>query len=174
VSGVSSVRCDEARVEAPYHFRACALSDSRKGNMRVLFSGTSCFWLSRDAVLLARELGAAWATPEHIPVRGEEGCWIDDDRDEEYSFPDLVPRHDPVLLELHARLGDAMSTGARVLVAEIPDDVTYSISSYNSEWIAEVHRIWGAEYLEGVLSQTVYCFSKNSTYEELQQRYNLR
>jgi hypothetical protein len=142
--------------------------------MRVLFSASCDLWLTREAVLLARELGATWASVEHMPVRGEPDCWIDesDDREETYSLPSHLPRHDPVLGAVFDRIGAALSPD-RVVVADIPDDVVYSVSSYNSESIAEVHRVWHTHAPEGSLSETVYCFSKDSTFEELRRRYSL-
>lgn len=139
--------------------------------MRVVFSGSCSLWLTREAVLLARELGAAWATCKHIPILGEENCWLKGrTRDETYGLPSLVPRHDPVLLALHERLGAAMSDDP-VFVADVPDEVVYSVSSYNNEDIVEVHRMWNHYAPEGAMSETVYCFSKDTTFEELQRRY---
>lgn len=75
-----------------------------------------------------------------------------------------------MLIALHDRLGEAMSP-CGVHVANVPDDVTYSVSSYNAEWIAEVHRTWSVHETDGTVSETVYCFSLDSTFEELMQRY---
>lgn len=142
--------------------------------MRVVFSASCTLWLTRGAVLLARELGAAWASPEHIPVLGEDGCWLDGRSPHEtegYPLPSLLPRHDPVLVALFDRLGGAMSP-QRALCVEIPDDVVYSVSSHTSEWIDEVHRVWSVHSPEGVPSEpTCYSFSKDSTFEELMRRY---
>jgi hypothetical protein len=142
--------------------------------MRVVFSTSCSLWLTREAVLLARELGAAWASLEFIPVLGEEGCWLDElnPREEEgYSLPSRLPRHDPVLVALFDRLGSAMAPD-RAVCLEIPDDVIYSVKSYNSEWIDEVHRIWSVNSPEGASSDSVdFCFSKDSTFEELERRY---
>lgn len=141
--------------------------------MRVLFSGSSSFWVTREAVVLARELGAAWASVDLMPIRGEPDCWIEegDDREEMYSLSHLVPRHDPMLLSLYERMGDAMVPFGRVHVSDVPDDLVYSVSSYSGEWIDEVHRMWTVQEPDGVQSETVYCYSKETTFEELFRRY---
>lgn len=140
--------------------------------MRVLISGSSSFWLSREAVLLARELGAAWATPDLMPIKGEENCWIHgrrEDYEEGYSIPNELPRHDPLLLEVFDRLGREATGGPMCRIHEvwIPDDVTYFISSYCAEWVAEQHRVWDARDPEGHLagSPTNMVFSLDSLYQ---------
>lgn len=117
--------------------------------MRALISSCSSFWLSREAVLRARELGASWASAEHMPVLGEPGCWLERSprRDEGYSLPDGLPRHDPLLLQVYDELGGSSMSGFEgetVECVEIPDDVTYFVDSYCSEWISEQHRTWGS------------------------------
>jgi hypothetical protein len=117
--------------------------------MRVLISSSCSFALSREAVLRARELDASWSFPDHITVKGEEGCWLNDDkyeRGEYYYLDHLVPRHDPVLLQLFDELGQKMSgQDYEVHALEIPDDVEYFVGSYLAEWIAEAHRTWSSE-----------------------------
>lgn len=117
--------------------------------MRALISSCSSLWLSREAVLRARELGAAWASVAHMPVLGEEGCWLERSprRDEGYSPPNGVPRHDPVLLQVYDELGGGRMAGFEgetIECVEIPDDVTYFVDSYCAEWISEQHRTWSA------------------------------
>lgn len=121
--------------------------------VRVLVSSRCNFWLSRKAVERARELDAAWAFPDHIPLVGEPEHFASDEDDLEqwedtYALPPEVPRHDPALLQVFDELGsDGMVGGDRGSRAEIhcltiPDDVTYYVDSYCSEWIAEQHRCW--------------------------------
>jgi len=115
--------------------------------MRVLISSSCSFWISREAVLRARELDASWAFPDHITIKGEEGCWLNDDkyeREEHYSLDHLVPRHDPILLQVFEELGSRMcgEDGDEIHAIEIPDDVEYFVGSYLGEWIAEAHRMW--------------------------------
>lgn len=115
--------------------------------MRVLVSSVSSFWLSREAVLRARELDAPWAVPDHVPVLGETGCWLDGSLEtrEMYPLPSDVPRHDPVLLQVFDELGGERMAGysnSTVECLDVPDDVTYFINSYVSEWVAEEHRTW--------------------------------
>lgn len=102
-------------------------------------------WISRKAVLRARELDASWAFPDHIAIKGEPDCWCDGDRDEYYSLPSGLPRHDPILLQVYDDLGaEEMGgfPGERVCDIEIPNDITYYVASYIGEWIAEEHRQW--------------------------------
>jgi len=113
--------------------------------MRVLISSVCSFWLSRQAVLRARELGAAWAVPEEIALLGEEQHhefgpdWRDLVRSEEgrysrfhgdeeeflrwedchYNLPSEVPRHDPVLLQVFDEMGGEAMEGS---MREHPDD----------------------------------------------------
>lgn len=120
--------------------------------MRVLVSSICNFWMTRRAVERARELDAAWAFPDYMPLVGEaehfatgseedgEGHWEDT-----YSLPDAVPRHDPILLQVFDELGSegmAGGDGDEVFCLEIPDDVVYYVDSYCSEWISEQHRRW--------------------------------
>jgi hypothetical protein len=55
-----------------------------------------------------------------------------------------IPRHDPLLLECLAALGDDANGGsAKLKVVDIPDDVEYTVEEYDGiEHIAEVHRTW--------------------------------
>jgi hypothetical protein len=121
--------------------------------MRVLISSVSSFWLSREAVLRARELDAAWAFPDHLSVLGEPECHIDEeDRPEGYMIPSGLPRHDPLLLRVFDEIGGRRMSGwddATVECVEIPDDVVYYVDSYCAEWISEQHRQWGVH--EGIM-----------------------
>lgn len=118
--------------------------------MRLLLSHSCSFWMSREAVLRARELGAAWASIEEMPVKGEEGCWLNErDREEHYSLDHLVPRNDEVLLQVFDELGGARMNGDEdygdIYEVHVPDDLHYFVGSYLGEWIAEAHRTWSAE-----------------------------
>jgi hypothetical protein len=118
--------------------------------MRVLISSSCSFWLSREAVLRARELDASWAFPDHIAIKGEEGSWLNDEkyqREEQYSLDHRVPRHDPILLQVFDELGQRMSAdeGSEIKCVEVPDDLEYFVGSYLGEWIAEAHRTWTAD-----------------------------
>ena len=118
--------------------------------MRVLLSNSCSFAISREAVLRARELDASWAFPDHIKIKGEEGCWLNDDkyeREEYYYLDAKVPRHDPVLLQVFDELGSKMDGNHdyEIGAIEIPDDVEYFVGSYLAEWIAEAHRTWGSD-----------------------------
>lgn len=120
--------------------------------MRVLISHDCGLWLSRKAVLRARELGAEWASTEHMPLVDEPNHFAyGEDRkaqlqeDSGYWISQYVPRHDPILLQVFDELGSEgmvtkEHTGAGVV--EIPDDVKYFIGSYVGEWVAEAHRTW--------------------------------
>ena len=114
--------------------------------MRVLISSSCSFWISREAVLRARELDASWAFPDHIRLKGEEGSWLNDrdHHEEHYSLDHLVPRHDPLLLQVFDELGSKMNgdAGYEIKCVDIPDDVEYFVGSYLGEWIAEAHRTW--------------------------------
>lgn len=116
--------------------------------MRVLISSVSSFWLSREAVLRARELDAKWAFPDYIGLLGEPECVLDEgDRPEGYSLPTGLPRHDSVLLRVFDELGGQRMSGweedATIDCVETPDDVSYYVDSYCAEWISEQHRQWG-------------------------------
>lgn len=151
--------------------------------MRVIISSTTGLWLSRKAVLRARELKASWADAEHTPIVGEKGHFAtDNERSEKeyywdrHSFPSHLPRHDPILLQLFDELGQEMVPaedsveGDRVLCLDIPDDVEYSVGSYVGEWIAEKHRVWDEETpMEGRLSDWIV-FSKSTTFDEIEAR----
>ena len=127
--------------------------------MRVLISQTGSFRLSREALLRARELGAEWATTEHMPLVEEPGHYAYGASSQEtqlakdigYSLSSLVPRHDPVLLQVFDELGPQRMTGQNfeidggMEVALVPDDVTYFIGSYIAEWVAEAHRTWSEQ-----------------------------
>lgn len=123
--------------------------------MRVLLSRDCYLWLSREAVLRARELGATWASSENIPLVDEPGhhAYGDDEKtqryeDRGYSLKNTVPRHDPVLLQVFDELGSEGMVGPDhdgVETVEVPDYVHYFIGSYLGEWVAEAHRIWTLE-----------------------------
>ena len=138
--------------------------------MRVLISSSCSFWVSREAVLRARELGASWAFPDYIPLKGEEGCWLDDcDREEYYSFDSRVPRHDPTLLQVFDELGERMvgDMGSGIHCIEIPDDVEYFVGSYVGEWIAEAHRTWADDTGSGGEPGGGPVFTKDSKFLDL-------
>jgi hypothetical protein len=120
--------------------------------MRVLVSSICNFWMTRKAVERARELDAAWAFPDSMPLVGEPEHFASGDEEDKnerwedtYSLPSQVPRHDPVLLQVFDELGSegmAGGDGDEIHCLEIPDDVAYYVGSYCSEWIAEQHREW--------------------------------
>lgn len=136
--------------------------------MRVLISSCSSFWLSRAAVLRARELDASWAFPDHMAIKGEPECWCEGDPEELYSLPSEVPRHDPVLLQVYDELGpDAMAgyPNEQICEVHVPDDVTYYVASYIGEWIAEEHRQWSRHgSYEGESAGAPYTFTKDSKF----------
>ena len=116
--------------------------------MRVLISSSSSFWLSREAVLRARELDAAWAFPDVIALVGEKehhsfgpdwrelvhGAskkfhWHGDEEeflrweDCHYSLPCEVPRHDPILLQVFDEMGgEAMEGSTKEESEDLPPE----------------------------------------------------
>lgn len=58
-----------------------------------------------------------------------------------------IDRDNAALVEAVETLGDAANGPyAKLKVVEIPDDVDWMIQEYDGdEWVAEVHRTWGAE-----------------------------
>ena len=145
--------------------------------MRVLISQNCWFRLSREATLRARELGAEWASKEHMPLVDEPGHYAYGDESETrheedigYSLSSLVPRHDPVLLQVFDELGPERMTGLSfeidggMEVALVPDDVTYFIGSYIAEWVAEAHRTWSSQ---GEQSGGSPVFTKDSKFSPL-------
>lgn len=136
--------------------------------MRVLISTCTSFFVPREVVLLARELGAPWAFPPFMFLNEERPRPRFEERDG-YALPDPVPRHDPILLEVFDRLGGkkmAADPYYEILCANVPDDVVYYISSYNSEWVAEWHRVWTYSSLNGEMSQPqAHTFTKDSVFE---------
>ena len=141
--------------------------------MRVLISSCSSFWLSREAVLRARELDAVWAFTDQIAIKGEPDCWLTDERDHDelYSLPDQLPRHDPILLQVFDELGgDAMAgwDGEKIECVTVPDDLTYYIGSYIGEWVAEQHRVWYEDIgIEGKSAGEWGVFTKDSIFSPL-------
>jgi hypothetical protein len=147
--------------------------------MRVLISSCSSFWISPEAVLLARSLGAEWA--KTIALWEEEGFLGDTQKpddieitdqewrkhEEYYSLPDAVPRHDPHLLAVFQELGGERMAGFRdqdrIEVVEVPDDIEYSIHSYCGEWVEERHRCWDAQ--QGEHPDHWRYFTKDSVYD---------
>jgi hypothetical protein len=136
--------------------------------MRVLISSTTSFWLSREAVLRARELDAAWAFPDSIVLRGEPDSLDEGEREEVYSLDGAVPRHDPILLRVYDELGGDSMAGferSRIDCVEIPDDVTYFIESYIGEWVSEQHRVWSpSSNPEGRLAGGHCVFTRESVF----------
>jgi len=120
--------------------------------MRVLISHDCVLWLSRKAILRARELGADWASTEHMPLVDEPNHYAYGDEkktqhreDSGYSLLSTLPRHDPTLLQVFDELGSEGMVSEEhtgVAVVEVPDDVEYFIDSYVGEWVAEAHRTW--------------------------------
>lgn len=147
--------------------------------MRVLISSCSGFWISREAIKLARHLEAPWAfdiklweeegflghreVPDTVDVTEEE--WRK--HEEHYSLPDEVPRHDPHLVAVFLELGGKRMAGFddndEILEVEVPDDITYSIHSYTGEWVEEKHRRWDSE---GEGWDHWRYFTKDSKYEK--------
>lgn len=137
--------------------------------MRVLISTSCSFSISRETVLRARELDASWASPDYMPIRGEEGCWLDDTDHNEYYFIDrLVPRHDPILLQVFDELGEKMvgDDYCQICCIDIPDDVAYFVNSYVGEWISEAHRIWSGDTGFGGEPGGSPVFTKNSKFSD--------
>lgn len=143
-------------------------------SMRLLLSPSCSFWMSRVAVLRARELGAAWASVEEMPVKGEPDCWLDDFDHIQggYSLSHLVPRNDPILLQVFDELGgDKMSydPDEGIYSVNVPDDLRYFVGSYISEWIAEAHRVWNLNYSPDGDSGGGPVFTKDSKYSDFSQ-----
>jgi hypothetical protein len=104
-----------------------------------------------------------------MPVQGEPDCQLNDPEAEEnfgYPLSYGLPRHDPLLLAVFDRLGDAMSGehGGQIFEVEVPDDVTYFIGSHCQEWVAEQHRLWYSGGEESVLAGS-YAFTSDSVYQ---------
>jgi hypothetical protein len=178
--------------------------------MRVLFSDTSSMYISRRAVERARELDARWAFPDEIPLVGEkehdtwgphwrgfvhdpknqDEVWYEDEdafllfiESFQYHLPEVVPRHDPVLLQIFDELGGVEMEGTvtayaddcpedekdRIRCVEVPDDAIYYVGSYCAEWISEQHRVWDEQTdVEGRPSGTPrFTFDKDSRYVPL-------
>jgi hypothetical protein len=55
-----------------------------------------------------------------------------------------IARDDPALVQVVEELGtDAADHYAELRIAEVPDDVKWTIEEYDGrEWVAEVHRTW--------------------------------
>jgi len=141
--------------------------------MRVLISSSTSFYLSKNAILRARELDALWAFPDHSPLVGEPQHYTSEspdppDRwDHSYFLPDSVPRHDPILLQVFDEMGDEMAPEewGTIQCVEVPDDVTYYIGSYLGEWVAEQHRVWHRDSgIEGCSAGEFSVFTKDSTF----------
>jgi len=152
--------------------------------MRVLLSCDFSFYLSRKAVLRARELGAVWASEKYCPLVELPETWPEalEDRYEiwrnnRYRLNELVPRHDPILLQIFDELGAEMEPPPEdgdldgfpkpdereIRALEIPEDVRYAIHSYLGEWIAEAHRVWD---WEGETRVQGPVFDKYSTFHD--------
>ena len=147
--------------------------------MRVLISSCSSFWISREAIELARRFEAPWAFD--IKLWEEEGFigqkeqpsgfdMTDDEwrkHEEQYSLPDEIPRHDPHLLRVFDELGGKRLAGFddndEILEVVVPDDIEYSIHSYTGEWVEEKHRTWTDRGLEW---DSWRYFTKGSRYEK--------
>jgi len=139
--------------------------------MRVLISSSCSFWISREAVLRARELDASWAFPDHIQIKGEEGCWLNDREhaeEEYYSLDQRVPRHDPLLLQVFDELGPKMNgyDGYEINCIEVPDDLAYFVGSYLGEWIAEAHQTWSEHTGSEGQSGGAPVFTKDSQFSD--------
>lgn len=161
--------------------------------MRVLISSWCFLELSRKAVLRARELGAAWARPDEIALLGEKEHHYGEDweshlaekgstpekieyrrkHEEEYKVPSMLPRHDPILLQVFDELGQEMAPPDDsyreedlIRCVEVPDDITYHIGEYICEWVAEQHRQWSGDTgFDGDLATAwCYAFTKETTY----------
>lgn len=64
--------------------------------------------------------------------------------DNAYFDENVIPRNDPILVQVVEELGDkANSSCSELKIIEIPDDVEWQIEEYDGmEWIAEKHRTW--------------------------------
>lgn len=133
--------------------------------------------MSRKAVLRARELGAVWACSRYVELSEEkerpshtEGDdqkyekWLELNEQHGFYLDRLVPRHDPILLQVFDELGGTEMTidQEEILEVQVPDDVTYFIGSYIGEWVSEQHRVWSAEQ-DGDLAG-VESFTKDSIF----------
>lgn len=65
--------------------------------------------------------------------------------DDEWLSAYDIERDDPILIEIVEKLGkEADGECAKLKIVDIPDDVKWQIEEYDgTEWVAEVHRIWG-------------------------------
>jgi hypothetical protein len=64
--------------------------------------------------------------------------------DDAFFDKNIIPRNDPILIQVVEELGDkANRFGSKLKVVEIPDDVEWQIEEYDgAEWISEKHRVW--------------------------------
>lgn len=63
--------------------------------------------------------------------------------DEDF-YADMIPRDDPVLVEIVEELGPAANgSHAELKIVEVPDEVNWFIDNYDGiEWVSERHRTW--------------------------------
>jgi hypothetical protein len=98
------------------------------------------FSFSREAVLLARELSAnpTWGG---CVLKGEK--WPDgaNTANDDYGHIDSdIPRHDPVLVQVIERLGDAANgMCAKLAIAELPSGTAYRIDEYDGRETVETN-----------------------------------
>lgn len=64
--------------------------------------------------------------------------------DDAFFDKNIIPRNDPILIQVVEELGDkANRFSSKLKVVEIPDDVEWEIKEYDgAEWISEKHRVW--------------------------------
>jgi hypothetical protein len=99
------------------------------------------FNLSHEACVRARELGLPGIVLESEPYEDGSGFASRSDWMDDWSYMD---RDHPALIQTIEELGlKANGDCAYLKIVEIPDDVEWTIESYDgNEWVAEVHRTW--------------------------------
>lgn len=95
------------------------------------------FSLSREAVLLARELtgNPKWggATIKGDLYENGEVCEYDFGYIDSCGGGDAIPRHDPILVQVVELLGYEKASGncAKLCIEEVPDGTGYRIEEYD-------------------------------------------
>ena len=95
------------------------------------------FSLSNAATLALEAVGKV---PKGTVDEGRGKCW-------DNAHHVKLPRNDVDLVAVIERLGKkADGDRAKIRIVEIPDDVKFTIESYDGqEWVAEKHRTWHAD-----------------------------
>jgi hypothetical protein len=102
------------------------------------------FNLSDDAMLRYADLKGILVYPRKDRW-GSTTYFTSPEQDGDDLYHDDIERDDPCLVQTVEELGEeASGSCSRLVVVEIPDDVQWMIEEYDgSEWVAEVHRVWG-------------------------------